>query len=48
VGIDRGCEFSSSFLVGQIGYKPTFDVIAAMIAVVACAFAARVRVARVG
>jgi MFS transporter, DHA1 family, multidrug resistance protein len=34
----------AGILIGQIGYAPAFDVIAAIIAVVALAFAARVRV----
>jgi MFS family permease len=38
----------AGILVGQIGYKPAFDVIAAIIAVVAVVFAAWVRVARAG
>jgi hypothetical protein len=32
-------------LIGQIGYEPAFDVIAAIIAAIAVAFAARIRIA---
>jgi len=35
----------AGILIGQIGYEPAFDVIAAIIAVVAVAFAARIRIA---
>jgi hypothetical protein len=31
-------------LIGQIGYEPAFDVIAAIVAVIALAFATRFRV----
>jgi DHA1 family multidrug resistance protein-like MFS transporter len=34
----------AGILIGQIGYEPAFDVIAAIIAVIAVAFAVRVRV----
>jgi hypothetical protein len=32
-------------LIGQIGYEPAFDVIAAIIAAVAAVFATRIRIA---
>ena len=35
----------AGILIGQIGYEPAFDVIAAIIAVVAAAFALRIRIA---
>ena len=35
----------AGILIGQIGYEPAFDVIAAIIAAVAVAFAARIRIA---
>ena len=35
----------AGILIGRIGYEPAFDVIAAIIAVVAVAFAARIRIA---
>jgi hypothetical protein len=35
----------AGILIGQLGYQPAFDVIAVIIAVVAAAFAARIRIA---
>jgi DHA1 family multidrug resistance protein-like MFS transporter len=35
----------AGILIGQIGYEPAFDVIAAITAAVAVAFAARIRIA---
>jgi MFS family permease len=37
----------AGILIGQIGYEPAFDVLAAIIAAVAVAFAARIRIATV-
>jgi len=37
----------AGILIGQIGYQPAFDVIAAIIVAVAVAFAARIRIAPV-
>jgi DHA1 family multidrug resistance protein-like MFS transporter len=35
----------AGILIGQIGYEPAFDVIAAIIVVIALAFATRVHIA---
>jgi len=37
----------AGIFIGQIGYQPAFDVIAAIIAAVAVAFAVRIRISRV-
>jgi DHA1 family multidrug resistance protein-like MFS transporter len=42
---EAGGPILAGILIGQVGYEPAFDVIAAIIATVAVAFAIRVRIA---